>query len=314
MSELDALYALAARQHGAFARRQATALGIDRARLWRAVRRGAFLQVAPDVFIVAGSPPTDRQRVMTAVLDSPPGTVVSHDTAAALLQLPGYELFPVHLLRPRGLTSHRTKLGRVHTTRRLPAHHTTTIDGIPVTTPTRVLFDLSKFVHRAKLERTIDNAWSARLTNGPLLYQALEDLARRGRAKVATMRKLLDVRGVDYVPPESGLEARFEAILLDAGLEPMDRQVDVGNATSWLARVDFRDRHLPLVVQVHSDRHHTALLDRAKDEAQRLALVEAGLVVVEVREFDVWHRRQDVIKQVRAGRVEARRLRQARAA
>ncbi len=77
----------------------------------------------------------------------------------------------------------------------------------------------------------------------------------------------------------------------------MDRQVELGGER-WLGRVDFKDRRLPLVVEVQSERYHTALLDQQADEDRLAALRAAGFVVVPVQDTDVWSRPAEVARRV----------------
>jgi very-short-patch-repair endonuclease len=195
----------------------------------------------------------------------------------------------------------------VHTSRVLPEAHVTVLDAIPVTTPTRTLFDLSPYVHPGKLERLVDIAWSRRLTSGRHLHTMLRELESRGRSRISVMRTLLGERDEDYRPPESNLEARVQQLLHDAGYGRFRRQIDSGNEETWLGRMDFRDPELPLVLQVDSDRFHMALVDQRADLEQTAALERAGYVVVRIEEYDVWHARHRVIERVARGREEARR-------
>ena len=110
---------------------------------------------------------------------------------------------------------------------------------------------------------------------------------------------------IGYVPPASSLERRFEEILARRGMPPMRRQVDLGEEV-WCGRVDFVDPHVPLVVEVQSERYHSSLVDRAADAVRRAGLVTAGAEVVEVWDIDVWHRPDHVIGQIDAGRQRLR--------
>jgi hypothetical protein len=138
-----------------------------------------------------------------------------------------------------------------------------------------------------------------------MLHATLDELRRRGRPLVATMRELIEARPADYLPPESGLEARFQQILARDGQRPLRRQVDTGDGTRWMGRVDFRDDRCPYVAQIDGDRYHRALLDREADAIQTAALVEAGYVVDRIRAHDVWHRAHEVCTRVRRGRAQA---------
>ena len=82
------------------------------------------------------------------------------------------------------------------------------------------------------------------------------------------------------------------------------RQVDSGES-EWTGRVDFRHEVLPLIVEVQSERYHSALVDRLADRRRLAALRAAGFVVVEVSDPQVWSRPWEVIDAVRRGLLEA---------
>jgi very-short-patch-repair endonuclease len=234
---------------------------------------------------------------MGAVLDASPGAVVSHPTAAHLWGAPGWRADPIHVERHRGVSRRRSGLARVHEVTDLLPQHVRLIDGIPVTSPARTIFDLAGMVHPARVERLLDWCWAERLVDGRTLHRTLDELAERGRPGIATMRELLESRGPGYVPPASGLERRFADIVDTPLLPPMRRQVDLGEAT-WTGRVDFAAERVPLVVEVQSERYHTALVDQAADAARRARLEADGFEVVEVWDREVWHEPQVVLDRV----------------
>ena len=97
--------------------------------------------------------------------------------------------------------------------------------------------------------------------------------------------------------------------LLDEAGIPMERQVDTGDDDRWIGRVDFRHPTLPLVLEIQSELHHSALVDKDADELRMKALRAAGFVVCEVTDDTVWSRPGEFIAQVRDGVDRARRLR-----
>jgi very-short-patch-repair endonuclease len=170
------------------------------------------------------------------------------------------------------------------------------------------VFDLAATCHPARLERLLDWFWNERLLDGATLDRTVRELARRGRTGSTLMRELAATRGAGYVPPASTLERRFEQVLEQHLVPSMRRQVDSGGE-SWSGRVDFRHRSLPLVVEVHSEKHHTSLVDRADDARRRRALEDDGLEVVIVWDYEVWHEPGVVADRVRASerKVQARK-------
>jgi very-short-patch-repair endonuclease len=253
------------------------------------------------------------------VLDAGLDAVLSHRAAAAWWDLPGFDHRQADVSRPRLGRRFSSTLAQLHEPVVLDDRHVTVLDGIPVTTPSRTICDLAaiawtpgeprrpgKAVPADKVARTLDTAWSRRLLSGASLRAVAGQLAARGHPGTVLMRRLLDDRGPGYVPPASGLERRFEAILRDAGEPPMERQVDVGGCT-WLARVDYIDRPCRVVVQIDSDRFHASVADQRHDERQTAALEAAGFTVIRVWESDVWLRAAEVVDRVRTARRAAAR-------
>lgn len=297
-----------AAQHALVTTDQLRDAGFDReGRKWL-VRGGRLERVSPRVLRLLGAPETDAQRVLAAVLDAGPGSALSHTSALAWWRVPGFTLREVHVTHPRsGKRRHRGLADGVHDVELLPEHHLRVLDGIPVVTPSRALFDLAAMPRMppARVERALDNAWSLRLVSGSTLQRMLEDLGSRGRPGIATMRALLADRGDGYVPPASGLEGRVADILKGRWPTSLCRQVDKGDDREWIGRIDFVDPELPFLLEVQSERFHASLLDTRDDAARRARLEAAGYVVVEVSDTDVWHYPDDVVERVRQGRNEA---------
>jgi very-short-patch-repair endonuclease len=303
-----ALNALAATQHSLASRTQLRTLGFTRAAIRHRLRTGRLEQITPVVFRIGGAPQTARQLVCATVLNCGCFAAASHSSAAALWELPGYRLDPPTAMRRRTDSIPPPTLGIVHTTTHLPDHHTTVIDGIPVTYPARLVFDLAgeHDVHPGRIERLVDTMWGRSLVSYQSLHSMLQEHAERGRPGIAMMREILDERPADHRPPDSNLEARVNSLVVEDGQEPLERQRNVG-AAHWIGRMDFSDVAARVVVQVDSDIHHGSVLDQARDEAQTKALEEAGFIVVRIREFDVWHNGRDVARVIRDARSAGRR-------
>lgn len=198
-------------------------------------------------------------------------------------------------------------MGELHESRRLPVHHCTMIDGVPVTTLARTLFDLAGAtgLHDARVERALDNALAATPPLLPRLHRMLVELSTHGRPGLGLMRDLLAERPVGYVPPASGLEARVVRILDDACI-PTDRQVDLGD-DDWIGRVDLRIVGTPVVIEVDSARFHSSLTDRRRDAHRDERLQETGIRVVRLTEEEVFSRPWVVEQRVRRAVEEVRR-------
>jgi len=297
----DQIEALATRQHSLVAAWQLYGLGASRTEVDRIRQGRRWSPLTPRVLALRGSPATVERDVMAAVLDASPGAVVSHASAAALWGAPGCRPLPIHVTRHRGIARRASTLCRVHEVVDLLPAHVRLLRGIPITSPARTVFDLAYGFHPARVERLLDWFWAERLVDGRTVECTIAELAERGRSGSTLMRELVSVRGPAYVPPSSTLERRFEQVLAERCLPPMRRQVDSGGE-QWSGRVDYRDQHLPLVVEVQSERHHAALVDRADDAARRARLEGDGFEVVEVWDTEVWHDADVVADRVRAAR------------
>ena len=285
---------LAEHQHGVVARRQARALGASRDQLRRRVESGDWENLTLRVLRLVGAQRTFRQRAMAATLDAGAGAAVSHESAAALWRLPGFPARELHVSRIAG----RSALATVHRTH-VPETHVRLFERIPVTSPARTIFDLAGVLPAGRTERALDNALARGLTTLAGLGQVTEELARPGRPGSSLMRRLLAERAGAYVPPASNLEARLLAVAGQAGLRSLVRQCDVGGSR-WVGRVDFLDRDRRLVVEVDSDLHHSSLLDATADAARDAALADAGYTVVRIKEHELCHRPEEVVRRLLA--------------
>jgi very-short-patch-repair endonuclease len=281
------LLAIAESQHGLVTPPQAYGVGLTRDALAHRVRRGDFVRLAPAVLARTGTPATTEQAMLAAQLDAGSSAALSLATAAAHWDYPGFEPLPAQVSSPRPRRHRPVHLGVHHTSTRLPDTDVTVDGPFRFTTPARTLFDLAGCIAPARLERLVDHAWSERLVSGRQLRRLLAAHARQGRAGIVAMRELLEERGDDYRPPDSGLEGRAIQVLARAGIGDFDRQIEAGDDDAWIARVDLRHRRYPVVVQIDSDRHHRSIVDQRKDDAETLALEQAGFIVLRVTEHEV---------------------------
>ena len=266
---------MASRQSSAVGWRQARALGASVDALRRRVASGEWRRATDRVLVLEGTAPTFEQRCWVALLDAGEGALLSHTTAAALFGLPGFDTTgSIHVTRPRRRAKHPSTVATIHEPRFLPDRHARVLpSGLRVTGLPRTLFDLAGTVHQLRTARAIDNALNRKLVDLEVLRAVTIEMLARGRKGSKLMRRLLMARGAGYIPPASGLEARFHARWIAAGNPPLRPQVDSGGA-HWVGRVDYRDPDVPLIVEVDGDLGHTALLDlEADDERDRSRLL-----------------------------------------
>jgi hypothetical protein len=299
---------LAAVQHGLVAVRQAKSCGLESWQTNRLAESARWERATSRVLGLIGAPPTGGEWAMVAVLDVGRDSVLSHAAAGRWWGLPGFESETAEVVTV--VPSRRTSaVSLVHRVRRLPPGLVTSHCGVPIVRPELLILQLCGSEHPDRAARALDNAWSRRLLSGPSLTRVLAEYGERGRNGSGVLRQLLDLRGADYVPPASNLEARALEVLGAMGVT-WRLQVDSGGE-SWTGRVDLRAEELPLIVEIQSGRYHSALLDQIADDARMRQLREAGFVVVEVTDDEVWRARDVARGRVAAGIMEARRRRSA---
>ncbi len=293
---------LAAAQHGLVTHQQLRADGLSSSQVnWR-VNNGRLIRLSPSVLRIAGAPETPHAELMAAVLDAGRGAVVSHESAAALWDLPGFELLPAMVTgrrcRPRRSSA---QLGNVAQPLDLSPMHTTSVLDLPVTTPERTLFDLAGRIRRNdRIAQLVDTCLARRLVTVERLGVTVDRLAIRGRTGSAIMREIAQERRASPVPFESGLERRFFQLAGQIASLRFTCQVDVGAGETWLGRVDFLDRSHRLVVEVGTLLHHGSLTDLRRDEQRHLALEAEGFTVATFTDADVFSRPSDVVAQLNA--------------
>ena len=244
--------------------------------------------VTSEVIRRVGAPRSREQRAMSAVLDAGSHALLSHLSAAAWWGLAGCSLEPFHVVRCGAPSRRSSHLAEVHRVRRLPQRWRTELRSVPVVRPELLALHLFAVCGEQRAERLVERMWSMRLLSGGSIALFLDELGERGRNGTRGLRAYLEPRGPGYVPPASGLEARAMQLFREVGLD-LRRQVDSGGEL-WVGRVDFRHPTLPLIVEIQSEMYHSALLDREADRRRLDALADAGFVVVELTDEQVWSR------------------------
>lgn len=298
---------IAESQHGLVSRDQALLAGVTPDQLFQRSRSSDWELERPNVLRLVGAPRTSKQRAMAAVLDAGPGALLSHHSALAMWSIPGFRLDPPHIIYPRGGLFRRDTEAILHTSRRLPPHHVTVLEGLPLTMPGRTLFDIAHLIPPGRLERAAETAWARRLITGPHMYDLFDELKVRGRPGLKQIAWYLKPRGRNYIPAASGLELRFHKLIDRDGQPPLERQIDSGGAR-WVGRVDAGDLLALTIFEINSDRYHSALIDKQADEIRYASFAAAGFAVYSFTEFEVWHNGEYVQKTVRQARDNGRRL------
>ena len=292
-----ALHELGSTQHGLVSRSQLRTQGISRQKVQRWKADGRLHQLSDHVYALPGSVDSPERRVLAVILETGSDAWASHTTAAWVWHLRGFAPEPFHVIVNRHSRHHEHLPWQVHQFTGLPGHHRRVVRGIPVTSPALTMLHLAASVSEARLERAIDNAWSERILTGYDLFALDAELARSGRNGIVALRSAAEKRGIDWVPPDSNLEARFMELVDPLGNRGFARQVAV-SGPGWNARVDFLHGKSRTVIEVQSERHHASLTDQRGDRLRIERLESLGYRVVEVWDTEIFYKPSEVIDRV----------------
>jgi very-short-patch-repair endonuclease len=261
---------LAGRQYGVVGRRQLVWLGLSEEAIEVRIRRGRLHCMHAGVYAVGHRVISREGRWVAAALASGPTAVLSHSSAAAL-----WGIRPSSKSQIDVTVSHRSRSSatiRRHVTA-LSADERTVVDGIPVTTVPRTIFDLAATSSIDRVESAIRQAEYLRLYDRLSLVDMVDRYPRRrGVRRLRTA--LARIEGLPAGRTRSPLEERFLPFLRRYGL-PRPRLND------WLTVGEKRfqvDCHWPgtgQLVELDSwEAHGTRSAfrdDRARDRILRTA-------------------------------------------
>ncbi len=234
---------------------------------------GRWILVDFGVYRMASTPSTWSLALMAACLAGP--AVASHLAAAYLWRYPGF-------LQPAPeVTAYR------HRRRSQPEvvwheswflderRDVTKLDGIPVTSATRTIIDLSTVATVASIEIALDNACHRGLTSVDRVGEELDRLGRRfGTTRI---RQVLELKARDGAPSaESPLETRMAIVLRESDLPRPIPQFEIYGVNGLIGRVDFAwpDHHV--VLEVDGFGHHSYRDAWERDLGRRGRLAAAG--------------------------------------
>jgi len=175
---------VADRQHGVVSRRQLLDLGLTEEAIdWR-LAAGRLHRLHWGTYAVGHRSLAREGHWMAAVLASGEDAVLSHGTAAALWGIRRASSGAIHVTAPRA--SHSTSTVRRHKSR-IPTDEVTVVDGIPVTTVPRTLFDLAAVSSVENVEFALREAEYRRLHDALSLWDLLARYpGRRGARRIRT--------------------------------------------------------------------------------------------------------------------------------
>jgi hypothetical protein len=152
-------------------------------------------------------------------------------------ELPGGEQELQEVLCPRWRRArHETLI--VHESKQIDTVDMSIVDGIPVTTVERTLFDLGAVCSSFVVERAVEDALRRELTTFDALCATVDRLGRQGRNGAGVLRAVLDEFAADLRLTDSVRERMMLQIFRRHGLPKPIPQYVVRHRGRFIARVD----------------------------------------------------------------------------
>lgn len=252
----DTVARIGGAQQGRISHAQLLAAGVDRNRIKRWRADGRLHPVHVGVYAIGHVAPSLLADLRAAVLAGGAGAAVSHGSAAHALRILPLQPPRVEITVPT--LAGRTRPGLVlHRVRALHQYDTTTLGGIAITTPARVLLDLAPRLSPADLTRACHEAWIRhRTTPGDVEACIARNPTKKG---VWRLRRAI---GSDVVL--SDLESGFLKLL-----ERHDLPLPRTNIDHAGDKVDCHWEHNGLTIELLSFRFHGTRRAFEEDVARR---------------------------------------------
>jgi hypothetical protein len=171
----------------------------------------------------------------------------------------------------------------VHETKALDPIDITVVEGIPVASAERTLFDLGAVCGPLVVKKAFDKARKQGLVTFGSTELALRRLARRGRPGSRILRAVLASRDPDQAPPESDMETMLLDVVERHGLPAPVPQFEIFDDVGRLvARVDAAYPERRIVIEYQSYQEHAADPEAiVRDSRRRKALKAVNWDVIE---------------------------------
>lgn len=270
-------------QHGVFAREQALAAGFSAKNIDYRLRTGRWICVDAGVYRPASTPRSWELTLMATCISGP--VVASHRAAARLWRFPGFSTASPEVTAYRHLR--RRSLSVVwHESRYLDQRRDATmLDGIPVTSVTRTLVDLSTVATVEEIEIALDDVCHRGLTTTARVGAEVERLRRKtGNDRIQSVLelKVTDAVGLRKATAESPLESRTAILLRASDLPRPVPQFEVFDGPRFVARVDFAWPAQQVALEVDGFSVHGNRDAWEKDRARQSRLAAVGWRVLHV--------------------------------
>ena len=276
----------AARHHGVFRGTHARMAGLSERQIVERIREHRWEPLHRDVYRIHGAPSSWEGSVLAACWAGGNRAVGSHRSAAAIHGLPGGRKDLIEIMCPRWRRARHDGL-ITHETKALASQDVVLVEGIPVTTPARTLFDLGGVCRRGLVEIALENALRRGLVDPAELGALVSRLSRSGRPGGPILRDLLAARRADQKPTESEMETLLMQAVRAHGLAEPVRQHRVWIGGHCIGRVDAAYPEARIAIEYDSDEFHSGRAATSRDRARRHELIAASWLPIDVGPDDL---------------------------
>jgi hypothetical protein len=269
-----------------FLANQIEALGLSRYQLDALVSEGAVRRVLRGVYCRADLPDSIELRTRAAALVLPPHAVVCDRSAAWLWGVDCFDLADHQFLPNLEVVCtdghDRVRRGELYGGKRdLREEEICEVEGVRVTSPVRTACDLACLRGRRSALAVFDafrRVWGLTCADYERMLHRFH-----GRRGVKQARELAPYA---VASAESTGESWTRMTIIDAGLAAPEPQVWVHLAGIGWVRLDLAYEHLRIAVEYDGEEFHSTEEDRRADRERRLALRDAGWIVIVVTKSD----------------------------
>jgi hypothetical protein len=278
----QALASLTRAQHHVFSTEHARLCGFTDEQIKHRLRTGEWERAHLNAYRLAGAIDTWKGRLLAACWAGGFRAVASHRSAAALYGLAGGRQDIAEITCPRWRRARHPGV-EVHETKALDPIDITVVDGIPVASAERTLFDLGAVCGPLVVKKAFDKARKQGLVTFGSTELALRRLARRGRPGSRILRAVLASRDPDQAPPESDMETMLLDVVERHGLPAPVPQFEIFDDVGRLvARVDAAYPERRIAIEYQSYQEHAADPEAiVRDSRRRKALKAVNWDVIE---------------------------------
>lgn len=286
------IQSIALNQGGAVTRTQALIAGLTKRQIDLRLGSGRWQHLVVGGYRVLTMEGHDS--LVQAAVAVLPTAVASHTSAATIHDIsrvpPGPPTVTVH-----SRTTHQFPGVTVVRCDDLAPSHVTETPGFRITTPARTIMDLAASLTPRHIGAIMDEAIASRLVTNDEVARVLDQVARRGKPGVTTMRTVLGERAGE-VRPASVLEMRARRVLVEGGIRDFETEVPIPWSSTRRFDVAFVDHRV--AIEWDSRRWHLQANAFQRDRDRDREAVLHGWRILRFTWSDVHDRPQTVVSTV----------------